>query len=146
MVEKLICFELNVENECQGKVISKQESPSFSLGKMSKGHADIYGFFLSTLFLNKNLPKPTGCHFLMEICFDKNFLTSFTSYAQTFPRSIPIWFWQGVGVRTKRGYSFQNPSVMYRPVKGPNIAKSILLPGKSQTKVHSGWLADLGRN
>jgi len=45
LVEKLICFELNVENECQGKVTSKQESPSFSLGKMSKGHADIYIFF-----------------------------------------------------------------------------------------------------
>lgn len=111
-VEKLICFELNIENECQGKVISKQASPSFSLGKMSKGHVDICIFFsLSTLFLNKNLPKPTGCHFLMEICFDKNFPTSFMSYAQTFPLSIPAWIWQeGEGLMVGEGLCFLVPT------------------------------------
>lgn len=102
LVEKLICFELNVESECQGKVTSKEESPS--LGKMSKGHADIYIFFsLSTLLLNKNLPKPTGCLFLMEIYFDKIFPTSFTSSAQTFPLSIPIWIWKGGGGKDEEG-------------------------------------------
>jgi len=113
---------------------SKKVHP-FHWGKCQKGMLTFTFFSLSTLFLNKNLPKPTGCHFLMEICFDKNFPTSFTSYAQTFPLSIPIGIWQGVGVRLKRGYSFQYPSVMYCPVKGLDTAKSILLPGRSQTKV-----------
>lgn len=124
---------------------SKKVHP-FRWGKCQKGTLTFTFFSLSTLFLNKNLPKPTGCCFLMEICFDKNFPTSFTSYAQTSALLIPIWIWQGVGVRMKRGYSFQYPSVMYRLVKGPNSAKSILLPGRSQTKVQSVWLADLGRN
>lgn len=100
---------------------SKKVHPSH-WGKCQKGTLTFTVLPLSTLFLNKNLPKPTGCRFLMEICFDNDFPTSFTSNAQTFPLSIPIWIWQEVGVRMKRGYSFQYLSVMCCPVKGPNTA------------------------
>lgn len=147
LVEKLICFELNIENECQRKVISKQASPSFSLGKMSKGHADIYIFFsLSTLFPNKNLPKPTGCHFLMEICFDKNFPTSFMSYAQTFPLSIPAWICRrGRGWWLERGSAFWYPPVMYHPAPRPTAVRNITASDALGPRLTPfGWLASLG--
>lgn len=59
-------------NVKEKSVQSKKVHP-FRWGKCQKGTLTFTFFSLSTLFLNKNLPKPTGCCFLMEICFDKKF-------------------------------------------------------------------------
>lgn len=128
-IEKLICFELNVENECQRKVTLKQESPSFSLGKCQKGTLTFTFFFLSLLCSwTKICQSQQSIICWWKSVLTKNFPTTFTSRAQTFPLLIPIWIWQGVGVRMERGCAAGYPSGMSHPVKEPSAARSNLLP------------------
>lgn len=104
-------------------------------GKCQKGTLTFIFFSLSTLFLNKNLPKPTGCHFVMEICFDKKFSNQLYLLHTNISALDSNPDLAGSGVRMERGFSFQALSVMYHPVTGSKIAESILIPGRSQPKV-----------
>lgn len=99
------------------------------IGKMSKGHADIYIFFLSLLCSwTKICQSQQSIICWWKSVLTKNFPTTFTSRAQTFPLLIPIWIWQGVGVRMERGCAAGYPSGMSHPVKEPSAARSNLLP------------------
>lgn len=128
------------------KSLPSKKAHPLRWGKCQKATLTFTFFSLSTLFLNKNLPKPTGCHFVMEICFDKKFSNQLYSLHTNISALDSNRDLAGSGVRMERGYSFQALSEMYRPVKGPRMAGSILIPGRSPRFPLLACLADLGRD
>lgn len=100
-------------------------------------------FFLSPLCSwTKICQSQQGVFFWWKSVLTKLFQPASLAPHKHFRSRFQSGFGRELGVRMQRGNSFQYPSVMYQPVEGLNPAKSFMLMGRSQTKIHSFWLAD----